>query len=81
MIQILGLSGMYFDASIVFVTSHSFLFRLALAILWAVLALPKSARSAQTVENPHSLFNVFYGGGFVCTPVPALQSTFKQSFE
>ena len=29
--QILGLLGMYFDASIVFVTSHSLLFRLALA--------------------------------------------------
>ena len=26
----------------------------------AVLVLPKSARSAQTVENPHSFFNVSY---------------------
>ena len=33
MTQILGLLGMYFDAAIVFVTSHSLLFRLALAIL------------------------------------------------
>ena len=31
--QILGLLGMYFDAVAVFVTSHSHLFRLALAIL------------------------------------------------
>ena len=31
--QILGLSGMYFDSVVVFVTSHSLLFRLALAIL------------------------------------------------
>ena len=26
----------------------------------AVLVLPKSTRSAQTVENPHSVFNVSY---------------------
>ena len=32
--QILGVLDMYFDASVVFVTSHSLLFRLALAILW-----------------------------------------------
>ena len=31
--QILGLLGMYFDAAEVFVTSHSLLFRLALAKL------------------------------------------------
>ena len=31
---ILGLLGMYFDAAVVFVTSQTFLFRLALAILW-----------------------------------------------
>ena len=31
--QILGLLGMYFDAAVVFVTSHSLLFTLALAIL------------------------------------------------
>ena len=31
--QILGLSGMYFDSAVVLVTSHSLLFRLALAIL------------------------------------------------
>ena len=31
--QILGLLGMYFDAAVVFVTRHSLLFRLALAIL------------------------------------------------
>ena len=33
MMHILGLLGMYFDAAVVFVTSHSVLFRLALAIL------------------------------------------------
>ena len=32
--QILGLLGIYFDALVVFVTSHSLLFRLTLAILW-----------------------------------------------
>ena len=31
---IMGLLGMYFDAVVVFVTSHSLLFRLAVAILW-----------------------------------------------
>ena len=31
---ILGLLRMYFDAAVVFVTSHTLLFRLALAILW-----------------------------------------------
>ena len=31
--QILRFLGMYFDAVVVFVTSHSLLFRLALAIL------------------------------------------------
>jgi hypothetical protein len=31
--QILGPLGMYFDAVVVFVTSHSLLFKLALAIL------------------------------------------------
>ena len=31
--QILGLLGTYFDATVVFVTSHSLLFRLVLAIL------------------------------------------------
>ena len=31
---ILGLLGMYFDAVVVFVTSQTFLLRLALAILW-----------------------------------------------
>ena len=31
--QILGLLGMYFDAVVEFVTNHSLLFRLALAIL------------------------------------------------
>ena len=36
MLQILGLLGMYFDAVIVIVTNFSFLFRLALAILWSV---------------------------------------------
>ena len=33
LMQILGLLGMYFDVSVVFVTSHPLLFRLALAIL------------------------------------------------
>ena len=32
--QILVLLGMYFDAVVVFVTSQTLLFRLALAILW-----------------------------------------------
>ena len=32
--QIVGLLGMYFDAAVVFVINFSFLFRLALAILW-----------------------------------------------
>ena len=32
--QILGLVSMYFNAAVEFVTSHSLLFRLALAILW-----------------------------------------------
>ena len=31
--QVLGLLDMYFDAAVVFVTSHSLLFKLALAIL------------------------------------------------
>ena len=35
--QILGLLGMYFDAAVVFVTSHSLLFRLALAILCSLM--------------------------------------------
>ena len=34
LMQILGLLCMYFDAALLFVTSHSLLFRLALAILW-----------------------------------------------
>ena len=33
--EILGLIGMYFDAAVEFVTSHSLLFRLALTILWS----------------------------------------------
>ena len=36
MIQILVLLGMYFDAVVVFVTSQTLLFRLALDILWNV---------------------------------------------
>jgi hypothetical protein len=38
MMQILGLSGLYFDAAVVFVTSHSLLFSFALAILSVVLS-------------------------------------------
>jgi hypothetical protein len=34
LMQILDLSGMYFDAAVVFVTKSLLLFRLALAILW-----------------------------------------------
>ena len=34
MMQILVLLDMYFDAAVVFVTSPTLLFRLALAILW-----------------------------------------------
>ena len=33
---ILVLLGMYFDAVVVFVTSQTLLFRLALAILWGI---------------------------------------------
>jgi hypothetical protein len=40
--QILDLLGMYFDAAVVFVTSHSLLLRLALAILWDMSNLVKS---------------------------------------
>ena len=36
MMQIPGLLGMNFDAAVLFVTSHSLLFRLALAILFEV---------------------------------------------
>ena len=36
---ILGLLGMYFDAAVVFVTSQTLLFRLALAILCVPLIL------------------------------------------
>ena len=38
MMQILGLLDMYFDAAVVFVTNYSLLFRLAMAILWLLLA-------------------------------------------
>ena len=33
--QILDLLGMYFDAAVLFVTSQTLLFRLALAMLWS----------------------------------------------
>jgi hypothetical protein len=36
---ILVLLGMYFDAVVVFVTSQTLLFRLALAILWRAASL------------------------------------------
>ena len=39
--QILVLLGMYFDAVVVFVTSQTLLFRLALAILCSLLLLSK----------------------------------------
>ena len=39
---ILDLLGMYFDAAVVFVTSHSLLFRLALAILCLRVSFPLS---------------------------------------
>ena len=51
---ILGLLGMYFDAAVVFVTSQTLLFRLALAILWYLVgkmfknAGPDSVRSGRT---------------------------------
>jgi hypothetical protein len=35
LMQILGLLGMYFDAVVVFVINSSFLFRFAVAMLWA----------------------------------------------
>ena len=41
---ILVLLGMYFDAVVVFVTSQTVLFRLALAILWIKLAFLHSFR-------------------------------------
>ena len=37
---IMGLLGMYFDAVVVFVTSHSLLLRLALAILCVIIFPP-----------------------------------------
>jgi hypothetical protein len=40
--QILGLLGMYFDAAVVFVTSHALLFSLVLAILCQSLGQRKS---------------------------------------
>ena len=44
--------GMYvFDASIVFVTSHSLLFRLALAILWAVAIAKKDSVCPKDMTN------------------------------
>ena len=49
--QILGLLGMYFDASIVFVTSHSLLFRLTLAILWAVAIAEKDSVCPKDMTN------------------------------
>ena len=40
--QILDLSGMYFDAPVLFVTIQTLLFRLALVMLWVerLVALP-----------------------------------------
>ena len=41
MMLILVLLGMYFDAVVVFVTSQTLLFRLALAILWSGRGIAK----------------------------------------
>ena len=41
---ILGLLGMYFDGAVVFVTSQTLLFRLALAILWHVSCFHSSCQ-------------------------------------
>ena len=46
--QILGLLGMYFNAAVVFVTSHSLLFRLALAILSSIKKQYKNHLQLQT---------------------------------
>ena len=59
MMLILGLLGMYFDAVVVFVTSQTLLFRLALAILWCRFAQtalkPVLTSSAKQVTGAKSL--------------------------
>ena len=45
---ILGLQGVYFDAAVVFVTSQTLLFRVALAILWVGLVWKKCPVSTAT---------------------------------
>ena len=42
---ILGPLGMYFEAAVIFVTSQTLLFRLALAILWTSMSVLKCASS------------------------------------
>ena len=68
---ILGLLGMYFDAAVVFVTSQTLLFRLALAILCAVtFGFPNSKKNSfrgnymrkygSYFEPNWALFNFFW---------------------
>ena len=47
--QILDLSGMYFDAAVLFVTSQTILFRLALAMLWT-RSFNRSGRLIESLE-------------------------------
>ena len=57
---ILGLLGMYFDAAVVFVTKSSLLFRLALAILWAVINPPESKLAKRTCVHCATLCYLQY---------------------
>ena len=50
---ILGLIGMYFDAVVVFVTSQTFLFGLALAILWIATWSSQKILPMQNSERPY----------------------------
>ena len=69
--QILVLLGMYFDAVVVFVTSQTLLFRLALAILW--LGFLKSLEKCRVIQL-NSLCNwillpkIDPSSGLRCTP-------------
>ena len=48
---ILGLLGMYFDAAVVFVTSQTLLFRLALAILCVELSSQNNPALNRTMNS------------------------------
>ena len=55
-ILILGLLGMYFDASVVFVTNSSLFFRLAVAILWTTrITLAKLSLKKENKESMSKL--------------------------